>query len=248
MKISVIIPVYNSSKTILNTLEAILNQTFPISEVIIIDDRSKDDTILVIKKLIKSDRDQGVEIRLIENDANQGPGFSRNIGISIAKNKVIAFCDSDDIWRKDKLEIQIKYLGIYPIIGSNYRVFKDDKKFKLFDLSGTYEFNDFLKNNYLATSTVLIDLNIVPIEDLYFENIVHEDYYLWLRLLKKYNYKVIVVSEYLMNYFRGNLSYSSGLINKLKATFVVFMLISNNPLKSLYYTIRKVFNSLTRYI
>ena len=68
MKISVIIPVYNSSKTILNTLEAILNQTFPISEVIIIDDRSKDDTILVIKKLIKSDRDQGVEIRLIEDN------------------------------------------------------------------------------------------------------------------------------------------------------------------------------------
>jgi hypothetical protein len=146
------------------------------------------------------------------------------------------------------LKIQVKYLGIFPIIGSNYRVFKDSKEFKLFDLSGTFEFNDFLKNNYLATSTVLIDLNKVPKEDVHFENIVHEDYYLWLRLLKKYDFKVIVVSEYLMNYYRGDLSYSSGLINKLKATFNVFMLISNNPLKSLFYTIRKVFHSLRRYI
>ena len=216
-------------------------------EVIIIDDDSKDDTISVIKEYITLTKAQG-NIRLVENSKNEGPGYSRNIGISLARNKIIAFCDSDDIWSNNKLEIQTQHLDTYPIIGSNYRIFKNNKEFKSVDLSGVFEFSHFLKNNYLATSTVLIDLNKVSIDDIHFENIVHEDYYLWLLLLKKYNLKIKVVPEYLMNYNRSNLSYSSGLLKKLMATFNVFKLITNNPSKSLYYTIRKVFFSLTRYI
>lgn len=216
-------------------------------EIIIIDDNSKDDTVSVINEYITLSNAQGT-IRLVEKRKNEGPGFSRNIGISLARNKLIAFCDSDDIWRKNKLEIQTQHLDTYPIIGANYNIFKNNKEFKSVDLSGEYVFSDFLKNNYLATSTVLIDLNKVSIEDVRFDNIVHEDYYLWLLLLKKYNLTVKVVPEYLMNYNRSNLSYSSGLLKKLMATYNVFKLITNNPSKSLYYTIRKVIYSLTRYI
>lgn len=248
MKISVIIPVYNSSNSIVDVLLSIIKQTFPANELIIIDDKSADDSVVKIKELIKTEIFKGIEIKIVENEINLGPGYSRNIGISLAKNKVIAFCDADDVWRNDKLEIQTRYLDTYPIVGSNYKVFKDRGEFKSVDLSGIFEFKHFLKNNYLATSTVIMDLNKFTLEDARFENIIHEDYYLWLKLLKKYNFKIIVLNEFLMNYNRGNLSYSSGLLNKIKATYNVFFLISNHPLRSFFFTVRKIVYSFSRYI
>lgn len=108
MKISVIIPVYNSSKTIGNTLNSIKNQTFLPFEVIIIDDGSTDNSVDVIFDFINSNIT--LDIQLIKKE-NGGVSSARNAGIRIAQGDWIALLDSDDEWLPNKLERQIEVIN-----------------------------------------------------------------------------------------------------------------------------------------
>ena len=93
MKFSVIIPTYNSSKTIVRLLDSFKQAVNEFYEVIIVDDCSTDDTILVVDKYRKS---TDMVIRVISKDKNSGPGVSRNIGIKAALGDYVCFMDSDD--------------------------------------------------------------------------------------------------------------------------------------------------------
>ena len=100
--ISVIIPVYNREKTIVNCVNSILNQTYLPKEIIIVDDGSTDNTIVTIESIKKS------IIKVIALNKNKGAQYARNIGIKNSKSKWITFLDSDDTWIKNKLEKQIE--------------------------------------------------------------------------------------------------------------------------------------------
>lgn len=100
--VSVIIPTYNRSETIKNAINSVLQQTYQHLEVIIVDDASKDDT----QRIVESIKD--FRIQYFKNEHQMGANISRNVGINQAKGSLIAFCDSADLWAKDKLEKQIK--------------------------------------------------------------------------------------------------------------------------------------------
>ncbi|MEA5553235.1 glycosyltransferase [Anabaena cylindrica UHCC 0172] len=101
--ISVVIPVYNGEKTIQETIQSILKQTFTDFEIIVINDGSKDTTLDII--------DQIKDIRIkIFSYPNAGLASSRNRGLKIANRKYISFMDADDIWTPDKLEAQLNAL------------------------------------------------------------------------------------------------------------------------------------------
>jgi glycosyltransferase involved in cell wall biosynthesis len=102
IKVSVVIPTYNREKTMSYCLKSVLNQTYPIHEIIIVDDGSTDNTV----EIIKSFNDK--RIKLIKLPSNKGAQAARNIGIKAATGDYIAFLDSDDIWLPEKIEIQIK--------------------------------------------------------------------------------------------------------------------------------------------
>jgi len=93
--ISVIIPVYNSSKTLEKCLKSIFNSNFKDYEVIIVDDQSKDNSIEIAKKF---------DVIIIRNNTNSGPGIARNNGAKIAKGDILAFVDSDCVVPKDWLK------------------------------------------------------------------------------------------------------------------------------------------------
>lgn len=97
--ISVIITVYNGEKYIKKAIESILNQTFKEIEIIIVDNKSNDKTLEIIKNLKEKDS----RIKLVELNENQGPGNARNIGIEFSKGEYIAFCDADDWIEKEML-------------------------------------------------------------------------------------------------------------------------------------------------
>jgi glycosyltransferase involved in cell wall biosynthesis len=97
---SIIIPNYNSSNYILDTIESIMNQSYSEFELLIIDDSSSDNSI----ELIKSNYTDG-RIKIFQNTENFGPNYSRNIGIQQSKGSHIIFVDSDDILNKDALKI-----------------------------------------------------------------------------------------------------------------------------------------------
>lgn len=103
-KISIIIPTYNRAHRIVIAIQSILNQSFTDWECIVVDDGSIDDTESVIKKF-KDER-----IHYYKLDKNKGACFARNYGIIKSKGDYIAFQDSDDYWKRDKLEKQLRFL------------------------------------------------------------------------------------------------------------------------------------------
>lgn len=102
--VSVIIPTYNRANTILQSVESVLNQTHKKLEVIVVDDGSTDHT----ERLFANYPD--VRVKYVKYSPNQGACYARNYGIALSRGEYIAFQDSDDIWKSDKLAKQLDYL------------------------------------------------------------------------------------------------------------------------------------------
>lgn len=101
--VSVIIPTYNRASMIVACIESVLNQSYPVNEIIVIDDCSADNTI----EQLNNFKDK---ILILKTEKQSGAQTARNIGIKAAKSEWIAFLDSDDEWLPNKLEKQIKEL------------------------------------------------------------------------------------------------------------------------------------------
>ena len=108
MKISAVIPAYNSAEFLKEAIDSILKQTHPVDEIIIVDDGSTDQTQQVVESF-------GDQITYIKQ-ANQGPSAARNNGILAAKGDWIAFLDADDQWTADKIEQQLNALKKAPTL------------------------------------------------------------------------------------------------------------------------------------
>ena len=101
--VSVIIPTYNRAHTITTCIESVLSQSFPVSEIIIVDDNSTDDTIVQLNAFKDN-------IIILKTGTRSGAQAARNIGIKAAKSDWISFLDSDDEWLPNKQEKQISAL------------------------------------------------------------------------------------------------------------------------------------------
>ncbi len=102
--ISVIIPSYNRAKTILQSVNSVLSQTYSDIECLVVDDGSTDNTEDVINRI------NDVRLRYIKLENNMGACAARNKGIELSKGEFIAFQDSDDVWKREKLEVQLNAL------------------------------------------------------------------------------------------------------------------------------------------
>lgn len=105
---SVAIPAYNSGHLIRETLDAILNQTFPPAEVVVVDDGSTDDTSTILQRY--AGRIHSVRIN------NSGPGIARKTAIELCASDWIALCDSDDVWNADYLARKARLIERFPDI------------------------------------------------------------------------------------------------------------------------------------
>lgn len=102
--VSVILPLFNGEKYIEKTISSVTNQTHNNLELIVVDDCSEDNSISIVQNMMKND----ARIRLVELEENfGGPAKPRNVGMQASKGDYIAFLDHDDIWRPEKLEVQI---------------------------------------------------------------------------------------------------------------------------------------------
>lgn len=102
-KVSIIIPTYNAAKTIRETIQSALKQTYQNIEIIIINDGSTDNTTTIVKSMT----DKQIKIY---SQKNQGPSAARNYGAKKATGKYFSFLDTDDIWHPKKLETEIALL------------------------------------------------------------------------------------------------------------------------------------------
>lgn len=102
--ISVIIPTYNRQRTLARALDSALSQDHPPAEIIVVDDGSTDGTADLVAGF-------GDRVRYLVNPRNMGSQASRNRGVAEATGEVLAFLDSDDHWRQDKLRLQLAAAG-----------------------------------------------------------------------------------------------------------------------------------------
>ena len=181
-EISVIMPTYNCEKFIGTAVESVLCQTFSDIELIIVDDCSIDETPRILSELQNGDK----RIKVLKNERNMGVAETRNRGISFASGRVIALIDSDDIWEPEKLGAQYElYCAGNKIIYCSYG-FIDDKGSQIkrpFIVPETTNYRKMLTNNVISCSTILADASLMknnPFSDSFY----HEDYVLWMKLLK----------------------------------------------------------------
>jgi len=232
-KISVVIPMYNASKTIERCLDSVLEQTYLPYEIIIINDGSTDDSRAVVEEYIKRNTSK-LNIQLI-NQKNSGVSSARNRGIKESKGDWIAFLDSDDIWVKNKLEIQTTFIVQLPYIGLlgggfENKLLKETIKYK------EITFDQLLYRNYFATPTVLINKSKLKF---YFDEHkkYSEDYLLWLNILK--NERAIYINENLAYNIDGKMRFgdyglSSNLMGMEKEELKNYFILYNDKAISFF--------------
>lgn len=115
--ISVIIPTYNRAHCIKRAVESVLEQTYPVQEIIIADDCSQDNTEEVLQQI------DDPRIRYFRLPQNRGAGGARNFGVDKAQHDLIAFHDSDDEWVANKIESQMEHWERYPDYGLMYTAY-----------------------------------------------------------------------------------------------------------------------------
>ena len=209
---SIIMPAFNAHQFIKESIESVINQTYSHWELIIIDDNSSDDTFLIASGFAKIDS----RIKLLHNVKNEGVSYSRNTGITAAQGNYLAFLDSDDIWYPNKLESQVQLIQSnpgHPIYFSSYEVINDHSisTSKVFLAPSEVSYKDLLKSNTIGCLTSIINRELVNNPS--FAEIGHEDYLLWLSILRN-GAMAISTSDVLAGYrvHAGGLSY-----NKVKA-------------------------------
>lgn len=190
--ISVVIPVYNGEKTIRETIESVINQTFGDFELIVIDDGSQDSTLDIVKSIS--------DARLkVFSFPNEGLATSRNRGINLACGEYISFIDADDLWTPDKLEAQLKALQTHPQAAVAYSWTDCIDESGQFCRRGNHItvqgnvyaqllLTDFIENG----SNLLIRSQAFQNVGCFNESLpAAEDWDMWLRLAAKYEFVVV---------------------------------------------------------
>lgn len=178
--VSVVIPAYNASETILSCINSVLKQTYPNLEIIIIDDGSIDNTFSLVKSFIKENNLSNV---FVESQTNSGPSAARNRGIMMAKGEYIAFLDSDDSWAYDKIEKQVRFFHEYKdavLVGT----LVENKVCKR--IIEYVSFKRLLLKNCFPTPTVMCRSFIFKKFLFNTKQKYSEDYRLWLQIAELY--------------------------------------------------------------
>lgn len=207
--VSVIIPSYNSSSVILETINSALNQTYKNFEIIVVDDGSLDDTEKIVKN-IKDDR-----IQYHRQNHKGCPAAARNTGIRRAKGEYIAFLDSDDIWLPDKMSKQLSILkdrkDILAVASNLFRFPKEQVKGLFAFRNGklllfsdkVISFKYMLKKSIVCNSSVILRRELfdeIGYLDERMELKAVEDYDYLLRILDYKDHSVFVLKDVLVGY------------------------------------------------
>lgn len=244
--VSVIMPCYNAEKTISDSINGVLSQTYNNFELLIIDDYSTDNSLTILKQYASLDN----RLKLFSTDKNSGsPAIPRNIGIKHATGRFIAFCDSDDIWLPAKLEEQISLFDDNTsIIYSNYEKTDFDlnrkKRYIIAPKFATY--TSLLNGNYIGNLTGIYDTDKVG--KIFQKHIFHEDYVMWLEILKK-GYSAKNSNTITALYRESNNSFSASKLNVLKWQWNIYRNILNlNLFESSYHFIIYSIKAFIKYM
>ena len=234
MLVSIIIPYYKKQSYIEKTINSILKQTYQKFEIIIVNDEPGVSSKNILSSIKKKDK----RIKIINNAKNIGAGRSRNKAIKFAKGKYIAFIDSDDLWKKNKLKIQIDIMKRfnYNISHTAYYIIDKYNNELALRKSRSLDFKSLKNSCDVGLSTVMIKKIILKKDRLFSNFKTKEDYYLWLKITS--NGQIFHYLKQPLSYWRKTQnSLSSSLIQKLIDSFKVYYHFEKNFIISLYRTL-----------
>lgn len=181
--ISVLMPVYNAEKTLSDSISSVLNQTYTDFELIICNDGSTDRTAEIVAEF------NDPRIIFISNCLNKGAAGARQCALSAAQGRFISFLDSDDVWHKDKLAVQLNFMSSNNVAFSfgDYHVFTHDVSSPVgfFKAPSTVSFDDLCRTCGIGCLTVMLDRELLG--DFEMQNMPKEDYATWLSILRQGN-------------------------------------------------------------
>ena len=204
--ISIIMAAYNAEKTIEQAINSVLSQTYPDFELLVVNDCSTDKTAMLAEAIVKKDD----RVRLISNEKNSGVSYTRKHGLEEASGEWVAILDSDDAWAPEKLEKQINL----------------QKK---------------TNADLLFTGSAFMDADGKPIDwylaapaEVTYRHGMHEDFALWLNILKD-GRKAYGVDEPLLIYRIAKSSKSGNKFKAAKMNWNTYRYVGLNPIEAAYY-------------
>ena len=251
--VTIIIPYKKNLDYLFSALKSIFEQSYRNFKIMIIYDNENKSDLYELKKFFKNEAiKKKISYRIIVNKNSLGAGYARNVGIKKSKTKYIAFLDSDDLWDKNKLKIQVNFMEknnilfshtSFHIINANNKIISSrlaKKKILLKDLILSCD---------IGLSTVILKSSLLSKNKILFPKIkTKEDYVLWLRIIKKIN--IIRGLNNKLTYYRktkGSLS-SDKLLSLINGYKVYKNYMNYGLTKSLFYLLILSVNSLKKII
>ena len=181
--ISIIIPYHRKKKFFQETISSLAKQTYQNFEIILIYDDNNKSELSYIKKIINQYK---LKTKIINNTKNIGAGLSRNKGLKLSKGDFVAFCDADDLWDKNKLLYQLKFIKKNKLLfsHSSYDVINyKSKKIGSFNVPKVIYERDLIKSCDIGLSSVMISKKLL--KNFSFSSLkTKEDYLLWLQIIQ----------------------------------------------------------------
>lgn len=242
--VSIITPMYNNEAVIEETINSVLRQTYSNWELLLVDDASLDETITKVKAIIKTDN----RIKLFAQPINKGAAEARNLGTKAAKGSYIAFLDADDLWKENKLEMQITVFsegkadvcfGSYELINSASQPL--NKKVQALK---KLTYKKLLKANYIGNLTGIYNCQVLG--KIYTKNLKkRQDWLLWLEAIERSEKPAVGILETIAYYRISEGSLSSNKTNLIKHNFNVYRKgLGFSFLKSLVYLLQFFYEHL----
>jgi len=236
--VSVIAINFNFEKYVLEALESVKRQDYDNIELIIIDDHSTDNSVALIQKWLAS---YPGACQLIVNEKNLGVCATLNKAFARARGKYIAAIATDDIWLPDKTKVQVQLMeaaapDVCAVYSDAYLIREDgsprDRNFmeirnvKGFPQGGIFE--PLLTDNFIPAMSILLKMECFRAVGQFDEQLVYEDYDMWLRLSRRYKF---LFSDYMSVKYRiKDKSLSTSIMWEVPNTKILLKHVDHHPL------------------
>ena len=234
--ISIILPAYNAEKTLAESVNPVLAQSYDKIELVIVDDGSTDGTKALAEDFAIRDK----RVKVLSNEKNIGVLKTRIRGVRSSMGQWIAFIDSDDLWDKDKLKNQMDLIqktgSVLSYTGSGYISSDGNAISWVLHVPSEITYKGLLKQNIISNSSVLVKkeifLRFSPFSEDHRD--MHEDFACWLLILKG-RFRVCGIDEPLITYRVYRKSMTGNKLHSAVLNWYTYRYIGLNVFQAAFY-------------